>query len=173
MPGALLPAGDAAVEAASAPAGGLPREVKLLVPEGSADARAAADRLQVRLFDLKVKAAVEVAPRARFEERLLAHDYEVALVPVPVLATDPALAAAQVAFAVRGTDGARRALAAMAAAIPMDQPSVAVALARALDLVPLFAGAPRAALGPAAQGLLPRADGGFDAGELWRLGGGP
>jgi len=171
VPEAVLPSGDLG-EPAAAPGGALPAKVTLLVPEGAPDARAAADRIQVRLFDLGVRAAVEPAPRARFLARLAARDYDVALVQVPVLSTDPALAAAEVAFAVRGADGARRALAALGQAVASDLPSAALALGRDLALVPLFAVAPRASLGSAAQGLAPRPDGGFDAGELWRLRGG-
>jgi len=178
VPPALLPgvAADGAFALASGEApGGFPAasRLALLVPEGAPDVRSAAERIQVKLFDAGVRVAVEAVPRARFDARLAAGDYDVAIVPVAVLAARPSLAAAQVAHAVRGADGARSALAALAGLPPAEAATAAAELSRALDLVPLFASAPRATTGPAAQGLRPDPAGAFDPGELWRLGGGP
>jgi peptide/nickel transport system substrate-binding protein len=167
LPGAPGPDGE---EVRSAPPA--PPRVALLVPETSADARAAAERIQVKLFDQGVRAAVDAVPRARFDARLAAGDYDVAIVPVPVLAASPALAAAQVAFAARGADGARQALAALAGLEPGAAVAAAGALGRALDLVPLLASSGRASPGPAAQGIATGAGGVVDPGALWRLGGG-
>jgi peptide/nickel transport system substrate-binding protein len=173
-PGVMLPGGPSPTVSPPGPpsSGGPPARITVLVPETSLDARAAAERIQVKLFDQGLRAAVDVLPRARFEARLAAGDYDVALVPVPVLGGRPSLAAAQVAFAVRGADGARRALAALAGLEPGPALAAAGALSRSLDLVPLVASAARASLGPAAQGLVPGAGGVVDPGGLWRLGGG-
>jgi hypothetical protein len=176
VPPALLPAAAGAFALASGdapPALPLASRIVLLVPEGASDARAASERIQVKLFDAGLRVAVEAVPRARFDARLAAGDYDVALVPVPVLSARASLAAAQIAYAIRGTDGLRRALDALSG-LPADQVAPAAAeLGRALDVVPLFASGPRALAGPAAQGLRPDAVGGFDPGDLWRLGGGP
>lgn len=177
VPPALLPGvaapGALALASGDAPPG-FPQasRIALLVPEGASDARAAAERIQVKLFDAGVRVAVEALPRARFEARLAAGDYDVALVPVPVLSARPSLAVAQVAYAIRGPEGFRRALDALAGLPAGEVAAAAAQLESALDLVPLFASAPRATAGPAAQGLRPDPAGGFDPGELWRLGGG-
>jgi peptide/nickel transport system substrate-binding protein len=172
VPSAILPGSPASGASPDGPAGPPPPRLALLVPEGSAEARAAAERIQVKLFDQGVRAAVDAQPRARFDARVAGGDYDVALVPVPVLAASPSLAAAQVAFAVRGSAGARLALASLAGVEPGPAVDAADALGRTLDLVPLLASAARASLGPAAQGVAVRG-GLVDPGELWRLGGGP
>jgi peptide/nickel transport system substrate-binding protein len=144
-----------------------------LLADGSApDQRALAERIQVKLFDAGVRASLEVADAARFADRLARGDHDVALVSVPVAAVRPALAAAQVAFVTRGPAAARRAMERLAG---LDGEAAAVAadrLAAELDVVPLVASGLRASCGPALQGLAPGADGGFDLGDLWLLGGG-
>lgn len=173
---ALAPAGPPGPPAppAAAPTPAPPaasRPLRLLVPEGAADARAAAERLQVILFDRGVRAAVEAVPRAAFAARTAAGDYDVAVASVAVLALRPALAAAQVVHALRGAAGARRALAALAGKEGAEASAAAAALARDLDLHPLLASGVRATAAPRLQGLGARG-GAVDPAELWLLGGG-
>ncbi|BDG04910.1 ABC transporter substrate-binding protein [Anaeromyxobacter oryzae] len=149
-----------------------PARVVLLVSAGVPDQRALAERLQVKLFDRGVRASVEEEPAARFAARVAAEDYDVALVPVPVLALAPALAAGEIALAVRGPAAARRAMADLAGAPPESLRDRLAGLARALDVVPLVATGLRASAAPALQGVAPRPDGGVDPGDLWLLGGG-
>ena len=171
-PAALLPAAPPAPAAAGAPAPPGPARLVLLVPAGAGEARAAAERIQVKLFDRGLRAAVSAEEPPRFAARLAAGDYDVALVPVPVLALRPALAAAEIALATRGPGAARQALAELGVAPPAELPARLDALARALDLVPLLATGERASAGPALQGLRPLPDGGLDPGDLWLLRGG-
>jgi peptide/nickel transport system substrate-binding protein len=127
----------------------------------------------VKLFDAGVRAAVELAGGARFRARLASGDYDVALVSVPVALPEPALAAAQVAFAARGAAAARRVLEVFSGLPPGEGPlDAAERVARELDLVPLVASGARASLGPRLQGLAPRPDGALDLADLWLLGGG-
>jgi peptide/nickel transport system substrate-binding protein len=140
----------------------------LLVPGWLADARAVAERLQVKLFDAGLRAALEPADPARYAARLAARDYDVALVAVPLLTTAPALAAGQLALAVAGPQAARRAEAALAGLEPPAALAAAEQLRAELDLWPLLAWGGRAAAAPGLEGLLVRPDGGFDPGDLWR-----
>jgi peptide/nickel transport system substrate-binding protein len=172
VPPALL-AAPAPPLPAGAAAGAPPPRVGLLVPAGAPDLRAAADRIQVRLFDRGVRAAVEEEPAPRFAARVAAGDFDVAIAAVPVLALRPALAAGEVTLALRGPAAARRAMAALAGLPPEDAAARATALARELDVVPLFATGQRATAAPALQGARFRADGAIDAGDLWLLGGAP
>jgi peptide/nickel transport system substrate-binding protein len=173
VPPALLAAAAASPVPTGAAAGAPPPRVGLLVPAGAPDLRAAADRIQVRLFDRGVRVAVEEEPAARFAARVAAGDYDVAIAAVPVLALRPALAAGEVALALRGPAVARQVMAALAALPPEDAAARAAALARELDVVPLFATGQRATATPALQGARFRADGAIDAGDLWLLGGAP
>lgn len=168
-PAAVL-GGAAAPAVEETAAGAPPARIALVVPTGSSDVRAAADRIQVRLFDRGVRAAVEEEPPARFAERLAAGDYDVALAAVPVLAPRPALAAGQVAHALRGAAAARRVMSALAAAPPDEVAARSAALARDLDVVPLFATGARATAAAALQGARFRPDGRLEAGDLWLLG---
>lgn len=179
VPPALLPpAGADAPPTAPAPPAPAPSprpgaaRLTLLVLAGAPDQRAAADRIQVKLFDRGLRAVVEEEEAPRFQARIAAGDYDLALVRVPVLGLAPALAAGQVALATRGPAACRRALAAMAGLPPEAVRAEAAALARALDLVPLFAAGLRASAAPALQGATPGPDGTVDAGDLWLLGGG-
>jgi peptide/nickel transport system substrate-binding protein len=144
----------------------------LLADASAPDQRALAERLQVKLFDRGVRAALDLVPAERFRARLAAGDYDVALCWVPVLAPAPAPAAAQIAYAVRGAGAARRALEALAGVAPDAVRREADRLARELGIVPLVAASPRSSLGPALQGLAPGGDGAIDLGDLWLLGAG-
>ena len=169
VPQALLPPPGPA-EAAGAP-GAAPARLVLLASSAAPDQRAVAERIQVRLFDAGVRAALELEEPARFAARLAAEDYDVALVPVPVQPLAPALAAGQVVLAVRGSDAARRAMAALSGPGGLEPAAAgeqARALGRALDLWPLFATGARASTGPALEGLRVGVDGGIDPGDLWR-----
>jgi peptide/nickel transport system substrate-binding protein len=173
----LAPPGAPAAPAPAAPAPGerggpAPARMILLADGGAPDSRALAERIQVKLFDLGVRAAVEVADGARLRARLDAGDYDVALLQVQLASPRPALAAAQIAFAARGPAAARRALEALGTAAPEAAGEAAERLARELDLVPLVASGLRASLGPRLEGLAPGADGAIDLGNLWLLGGG-
>lgn len=144
--------------------------VTLLVPGWLADPRSAAERLQVKLTDAGLRVALEPLDPARYAARLAAGDYDVALMVVPLLSTQPALAAAQVAQQVGGLRAARRAEQALAGLEPAAAARAAEQLRAELDLAPLYAAAAgRLAASPALQGLVVRADGGFDPGDLWRL----
>ncbi|HEY6098313.1 MAG TPA: ABC transporter substrate-binding protein [Anaeromyxobacter sp.] len=168
LPG--LPAGSAGPEERGGPA---PARVVLLAQGAAPESRALAERIQVKLFDAGVRAAVELADGARFRTRLDAGDYDVALVSVPIASPQPALAAAQLAYVARGAAAARRAFEALGPATPPGSAlDAADGLARELDLVPLVASGVRASLGPRLQGLAPGADGAVDLAGLWLLGGG-
>jgi hypothetical protein len=178
LPGLLPPgltsgASPAGVEApARGPQPG-PIRLGLLVPAGAADPRAVAERLQVKLFDAGLRPILEPADPARFQARLAAGDFEVALLVVPLLTTRPALAAAQVAGAVGGPLAARRAERALSGLEGPALRAAAEALRAELDLWPLYAAGGRVAVSPALRGLEVRPDGGLDLGDLWRLGGAP
>ncbi|MBL0276289.1 MAG: ABC transporter substrate-binding protein [Anaeromyxobacter sp.] len=166
--GAPGPAQRAAGAAPAPSAAGAP-PLSLLVPGWLADPRSAAERLQVKLSDAGLRVALEPLDQARYAARLAAGDYDVALLVVPLLTTQPALAAGQVALAVAGPRAARRAEQALAGLAPPAAARAAEALRAELDLVPLYAAAAgRVAAAPRLQGLAVRADGGFDAGDLWR-----
>ncbi len=149
-----------------------PARIALLVEASDPDQRAIAERIQVKLFDRGIRAALELEDGARFRARLAAGDYDVALVAVRVQALRPALAAGQIAFATRGADAARRTMAALAGLDGDAALTAGAAAARELDLVPLVAAGVRASAGAALQGLEPRADGSFDPAALWLVGAG-
>jgi len=173
VPPAALPPGSAAAPPPEEGGGPAPARVTVLADATAPDQRALAERLQVKLFDAGVRAAVDLADGARLRARLDAGDYDVALVPVPIASPQPALAAAQIAFVARGPAAARRVLEVLGGALPAEStPGAAERLARELDLVPLVASGVRASLGPRLQGLTPGADGSVELGGLWLLGGG-
>lgn len=165
----LLPPDLLAAEPPAAPrAGGpAPARVTVLAPGWLADLRAVGERLQVRLFDAGLHPALEALDQQRYAARLAAGDYDVALVAVPILTGEGALAAAQVAQAVGGPRAARRALQALAQAGPAAAPAAAEAVRAELDLWPLYAasGRVRAAAGLRYAGRL---DGDLDLGDAWR-----
>ena len=148
------------------------RPVVLLVPSGAPDARAAANRIQVKLFDAGVRASVDEADPIRFAARLAAGEHDVAILPIALVAPRPALAAAQVAWTVGGPVEARRALKEMAGLSGDEASRAADGIASRLGLVPLFASGLRASPGPALRGVRPAADGTLDPGDLWLFQGG-
>jgi peptide/nickel transport system substrate-binding protein len=171
LPPAILPqAAQPDPPARPAAAERAPARLVVLVPGWLADPRAVAERLQVKLFDAGLRAALEPLDQARYAARLAAGDWDLAVVSVPLLTTQPALAAGQVALAVAGPGAARRAEQALAALDGEALGPAVEALRVELDLWPLYAAGGRAAPGPALRGLEVRPDGGFDAGDLWRLG---
>jgi peptide/nickel transport system substrate-binding protein len=165
-PGALRP--PAAPAGAEPPA---PPRIVLLADSSAPDQRTLAERVQVKLFDRGLRAQVDLVDSARARARLAAGDYDVALVAVTLRSPRPALAAGQLAFATRGPEAGRRALAALAGLEGERAAAEAERLARELDLFPLVVSGVRATLGPALEGLAPRADGSFDPGDLWLVGG--
>ena len=152
--------------------GAAPARVVLLADAGAPDPRTLAERIQVKLFDAGMRAAVETAEGARLSARLESADYDVALVSVQIASPLPALAAAQIAFAARGAPAARRALEVLGGVAPEALSEAVDRLARELDVVPLVASGLRASLGPRLQGLAAGADGSVDLANLWLLGGG-
>jgi peptide/nickel transport system substrate-binding protein len=167
LPPAILP-GPAPEIPAPAPQGGAPPRLTLVAASDAPDQRAVAERLQVKLFDAGVRAALELEPAARLGARLAGDRYDVALLPIAVQALSPALAAGQVAYAARGPDAARHAMAELGGLPPEDAAARAAALTSALDLVPLFATGARATFGPSLVGPPPRADAEPCLGDLWR-----
>ena len=170
VPPALLAGASTSAQTARDPGAAPPGRVRILVRTDATDPRAIADRLQVTLFDRGIAAAVEAVDRERFAARLAAGDYEIALVEVRVLATRPALAAGQIAFATRGAAASRRAMAALAGLEGGEAAAAAERVARELDLVPLVATAARTSTGPGLRGIAAGPDGLVDPGALWRLG---
>jgi peptide/nickel transport system substrate-binding protein len=173
VPPAAGGAGGVPEPAAAGAAGAPPPRIALLVPAEAGEPRAVAERIQVKLFDRGVRAAVEPEPRERFAARLAAGDADVALVAVPVLALRPALAAGQIALATRGPAAARRAMSELAGLAPEAAAARTRELARALDLVPLLTSGQRITPAPSLQGAAPGPDGGLAAGDLWLAPAGP
>jgi peptide/nickel transport system substrate-binding protein len=170
VPPALLPGSPPARAGGRGTVGTAPPRLSVLASSAAPDQRALAERIQVKLFDRGVQAALQVADPSRFAAQLAAGDFDVALVHVPVLASRPALAAGQVVFAARGPAAARRAMAALAGLAPAGALAAADSLARELGIVPLVASSVRASPAPSLEGLAPAADGSFDLGDLWILG---
>jgi peptide/nickel transport system substrate-binding protein len=167
-----MPPGPPPAGAEDRPAPGPPPagRVVVLADAAAADQRALGERIQVKLFDAGIRSAVELAEGDRFRDRLASGDFDVALVPVPIGVPHPLAAAAQIAHAARGAEGARRVYRALGAG--GETLHAAAELARELDLVPLVAAGVRASLGPRLQGLAPGAGGDLDLGGIWLLGGG-
>ena len=173
VPPALLP-GTPPPRPPGPAAGSPPQRVVLVANVAAADQRALAERIQVKLFDRGVRTALDLVDgEARLQARLATKDWDVALVPVTVLAADPALAAGQVAWVARGAAAARRVTAELAALAP-DAAAVLEAADRVgveLGIVPLVASGLRASTSASLEGLAVRPDGAIDASLLWRLGG--
>jgi peptide/nickel transport system substrate-binding protein len=130
-------------------------------PDGS---RAVADRLQVKLFDRGVRAAVSAVSPDALAARLSAGSFDLALVTLTFAATGPQGALLEVAWALGGAGAARRALARLAA----DDPSAALPeVADDLGAVPLYVSGPTASAGPQLEGLSVLPDGTVDPGDLW------
>lgn len=148
---------------------GLPAQLRLLLPDVADAPRAAADRLQVKLYDAGVRAALELAPPQAFAARVAAGDFEVALVPVWLVSRAPALALAQVVAAVAGPERGAAALAQAAGGDPAATAALAAALEHDLAVVPLYATGLRVGARDDALGLTLRADGTLDLGCAWRF----
>jgi peptide/nickel transport system substrate-binding protein len=119
-----------------------------------------------------VRASLELVDGPRLAERLARGDHDVALLAVPVAAVRPALAAAEIVRLARGPAAALRAMERLAAREGEAALAELGRLAAELDLFPLVASGVRASRAPALQGLAPGADGAFDPGALWLIGGG-
>ncbi|HEU4383812.1 MAG TPA: ABC transporter substrate-binding protein [Anaeromyxobacteraceae bacterium] len=165
LPPALWP-GPVAPPAAAPPSPPRPgRRLSLLVPSGDV-ARGAADRLQVKLFDLGVRVAVEPVGAEAFQARLADGDFDLALLTRTLAAPTPAAAALEVAWALGGPAAARRALERLAGT---DPGAVAAVAAEEAMAVPLLATGLTASARAGLHGLRPLRDGGLDPGELWML----
>lgn len=165
LPPALWP-GEA--PPAQAPPGPPPRpgrRLSLLLSTSDA-ARAVADRLQVKLFDLGVRVAVEAVGPEAFSARLAAGEFDLALLTRTLAAPTPAAAALEVAWALGGPAAARRALSRLAGA---DPGAVAAEAAAEALAVPLLGTGLTASARAGLHGLQPLRDGGLDPGELWTL----
>jgi peptide/nickel transport system substrate-binding protein len=154
---ALLPQLAAAAPVAAPPPGPLPSRLALVV---AASLRPLAERLQVKLFDRGIRAAVEAVPDAALPARLAAGAHDVALLPVALASGAPRLALAQLAQALGGDP---------LAPVEADAAAAAARLEEALAAVPLAAAPLRAAARPAVQGLAFSPDGGLDLADLWFL----
>jgi MarR-like DNA-binding transcriptional regulator SgrR of sgrS sRNA len=179
LPALLPPALLQAVSPRGTPprqAGAPAARLKLLLPEGADAPRATAARIQVKLYDRGVRAAIETAPAATFAARLASGDFDVALVPVWLVSRTPAIALAQIAAATGGPEWGARAFARVAGADADALPSIASALETELLAVPLYATGLRFATGDAVEGLWLHDDGTPELGDAWlmpRHGGGP
>jgi len=173
---ALLPADLLTPLPTAAPggAGQPPVRLALLVPGWLTDARAVGERLQVRLFDAGLRPALEALDQGRYAARLAAGDYDVALLVVPLLTGEPALAAGQVAEAVAGPRAARHAEQALAGHPEAGALAAAAeALRLELDLWPLYAAGLRLRWSASLRGAEAWRDGALDLGDLWRAGAPP
>jgi len=162
LPPSLWPSTPAPAPPPPARASGAPR-VSILVAAGEG-ARAVADRLQVKLFDAGIRAAVNVVSPEVLAARLEAGTHDLALVSVTYVATAAPAGLLQAAWALGGPAAARRALSRLAAVEPE---AVAAELSEELGVVPLFAGGLAASPGARLQGLRVLPDGTVDPGDLW------
>lgn len=165
----LLPAGlePGGTPRPPPPPGPAPARLVVVAPGWQADPRAVAERLQVRLSDASIKAALEPLQPAAYAARVAAGDWDVALLAVPVQSLEPALVAGQVAEALGGPRAALRAERALAGAPPAQLAAAAEALRIELDLWPLFEARHRLAWRPGVRGGPLTGDGGLDPGDLW------
>lgn len=169
---ALLPPPLLAVSApraAQREAGAPAARIHLLLPEGPGAPRAAAARIQVKLYDRGVRVALETAPAPAFASRLASGDFDAALLPVWLASRVPALALAQIAAAAGARDRGARALAQAAAAEPAALPAIAAGLEAELLAVPLYATGLRVALRDGVEGARLGPDGTLDLGDLWLM----
>jgi peptide/nickel transport system substrate-binding protein len=136
----------------------------ILHATGSDGSRAVADRLQVKLFDRGVRAAVSPVSPDALAARLSAGSFDLALVTLTFAATGPNGALLEVAWALGGAGAARRAL----ARLGPDEPSAALQeVADDLGAVPLYVSGPTASTAPHLEGLSVLPDGTIDPGDLW------
>jgi peptide/nickel transport system substrate-binding protein len=146
-----------------APAGRL----DLLLPEGADTLRAAAARIQVRLYDRGVRVTLESSAPAEFDARLASGDFDAALVAVWLVSRVPELALAQIAAAAGGPERGARTLARAAGADRGGLPSLAASLEAELLAVPLYATGFRVAARPGVEGLWLHGDGTMELGDTW------
>jgi len=143
--------------------------LRLLLPDGPDAPRAAAERIQVKLYDRGVHVVLESAPRAAFAARIAAGEFDAALVPVWLVSRAPALALAQVAAAVGGPERGAQALEQAAASDPQALPALAAALEAELLAAPLYAAGLRVSSRDGVEGVSLRADGTLDLGDAWLM----
>ncbi len=151
------------------PRGPLPPRLGLLLPAEAGAPREAAERIQVKLYDRGVRVAIESLPRAAFASRVAAGDFDAALVPMWLVTRAPALALAQVAWALGGPGRGADALARAARADSSTLPALAGALEEELLAVPLYATGFRLDARPEVQGLSRADDGTWAVGDAWLL----
>lgn len=163
LPPSLLSGSPAPAPRALARVAGNPK-VELLVAAGSDGNRALADRLQVKLFDRGVRAAVEAVAPAALLARLASGAYEVALVSLTFTSSGAGPALLECAWTLGGPAAARRALARLGSA---DAAAAAAEVAEDLGAVPLFASGLRASSRKDLSGLEVLPDGTVDPGDLW------
>ncbi|HTT69921.1 MAG TPA: ABC transporter substrate-binding protein [Anaeromyxobacteraceae bacterium] len=154
--------------AAPGPGEGLPARLRLLLPDVPDAPRAAAARLQVKLYDRGVRVALESAASAEFAERLYGGAYDAALVPVWLVSREPALVLSEVAAAAGGYERGSRALA-EAASDGARLPALAAALESDLAVVPLYASGLRASVREGVEGLGLLPDGTLDLAAAWLM----
>jgi MarR-like DNA-binding transcriptional regulator SgrR of sgrS sRNA len=150
-------------------AGAPAARLNLLLPEGAEAPRAAAARIQVKLYDRGVRVALQSAPAAVFASRIASGDFDAALVPVWLVSRVPALALAQIAAAAGGQDRAARALSRAAAGDPDALSSAAAELEAELLAVPLYAAGLRASVRDGILGAWLRQDGTLELGDAWLM----
>jgi hypothetical protein len=138
--------------------------VVLLVASGADGNRALADRLQVKLFDRGVRAAVEAVAPAALLGRLALGNYDMALVSLTFTSSGSQPALLEAAWALGGPAAARRALQRLGNAEPA---AAASEVAEELGVVPLFAAGLRASSRQDLAGLEVLPDGTVDPGDLW------
>jgi len=160
LPPSISPGGAAAVRGAPGRIPGNPR-VSLLVADGN---RALADRLQVKLFDRGVRAAVEAAPLSALAARIASGSYDIALASLTFTSGSPQPALLEAAWALGGPAVARRVLQRLGTADPA---GVAGELAEELGVVPLFVAGLRASARPGLSGLEVLPDATVDLAEIW------
>jgi peptide/nickel transport system substrate-binding protein len=149
--------------------GALPARLSLLLAAEPGAPREAAERIQVKLYDRGVRVAVEPVLRSAFESRLAIGDFDVALVPVWLLARSPAFALGEVAWVLGGPARGAEALSRAARASAAELPALAAGLERELLAVPLYATGLRLTSRPEVQGVARAADGTWTAGDTWLL----
>ena len=150
----------------------LPARLSLLLAAEPGAPREAAERIQVKLYDRGTRVAVEPVPRPAFESRLAIGDFDIALVPVWLLARAPAVALGQVAWVLGGPARGAEALSRAARTGGSELPALAAELERELLAVPLYATGLRLSPRAAVQGVARAGDGTWAAGDTWFLPGG-
>jgi ABC-type transport system substrate-binding protein len=144
-------------------------KLTLLICSGVDFHRAVADRLQVKLFDQGITVAVEAPSPAFFTARVARGDFDLALVPMTFLTTDPVAAQLQASFTIGGVDAARAVLRSRAAG-DRKPTAASVFFGGTVSVVPLYVAALSASAHPSiSEGLSILPDGRIDMGGLWIL----